>query len=121
MPSLELLLSAPGSSRCGEFQRRLEVGGAPGAGLGEGQDPSQAGAPPGASIQGISMGLPSAGGLALRSSLPQVREVSGGPSGRYSRLWHCAVSSGKKEPPVQLPHPPPKFSLLDISLASGRW
>ena len=45
MPSLELLLSAPGSSRCGEFQRRLEVGGAPGAGLGEGQDPSQAGAP----------------------------------------------------------------------------
>ncbi|CAI9157325.1 unnamed protein product [Rangifer tarandus platyrhynchus] len=125
MPNLEFLLLAPGSSRCGEFQSRLEVGGAPGAGLGEGQDSSQAGAPPGAPIQGISMGLRSAGGLVLRSFLPcgscLRSEVSGGPNGRSSWLWHCSVSLGKKDPPVQLPHPPPKFSLLDISLASSRW
>lgn len=96
MPSLELLLSVPGFSRCGEFQHRVEVGGAPGAGLGGRQNPSQAGAPPGAPIQGISMGLPSAGGLALRSSLPQVREVSGGLSGQSSWLWHCQSARGRK-------------------------
>lgn len=61
MPSLELLLSAPGFSRCGEFQHRVEVGGAPGAGLGADRTLPRLGASPRSSNQDL-MGLPSAGG-----------------------------------------------------------
>lgn len=50
--------------------------------------------------------------LSAEQLTSQVKDMNVSPNScQSSWLWHCSNSLGKKDPPIQPPHPPFKFSL----------